>query len=67
MDHLIVPLPAPVALAEGAGNFKLANLLIDRLLAGPLQPGLAARLEYERERLARLRLAYPHDRAAALS
>jgi len=66
MDHLIAPLPTPVALAEGAGNFKLANLLIDRLLAGPLQPGLAARLEYERERLARLRLAYPHDRAAAL-
>ncbi|MDD2805704.1 MAG: transglutaminase domain-containing protein [Elusimicrobiales bacterium] len=65
MDHLIAPLPAPVALAEGAGNFKLANRLIDRLLAGPLQPGLKERLSFERERLERLRLAYPYDRRAA--
>jgi len=59
-------LPETVRLAEAAGNFKLARALLDKLLAGPLPPGLAARLEFETDRLERIREAYPYDRAAAL-
>jgi hypothetical protein len=66
MDYLIPPLPAAVAQAEAAGNFKLAAALTGALLKGPLQPGLKERLRYEQERLERLRKAYPYDRAAAL-
>lgn len=59
-------MPETVGLAEAAGNFKLARALIDKLLAGPLPPGLAARLEFEADRLERIRKAYPYNRAAAL-
>lgn len=66
MDYLIPSLPNSVELAEAKGDLKLAAALIDGLLKKPLPAGLAERLEFERERLARLRLAYPYDRRRAL-
>jgi len=66
MHKLLPSLPETVSLAAAAGKFKLARALMDKLLAGPLLPGMAQRLEFEKDRLERLRKAYPYDRAAAL-
>lgn len=66
MNYLIPPLPESVKLAQAAGDFRLARTLIRKFLAGPLPPALRARLEFEPERLERLRKAYPYDRPAAL-
>lgn len=66
MDYLLHPLPPGIAAAEERGDFRLALGLVRRRLAANPSPELAARLRFEPERLARLRLAYPHDRAAAL-
>lgn len=66
MNYLIPSLPNSVELAEAKGDFKLAAALIDGLLKKPRPAGLAERLEFEKERLARLRLAYPYDRRRAL-
>lgn len=66
MDYLLPPLPDTVRQAEAAGNFKLARQLVDRLLSGPLPPGMEARLEFEKERIGRIREAYPYTRRDAL-
>jgi len=65
MKYLIPQLPETVKRAEASGDFKLANTLIDRLLLKPQPHGMADRLEFEKERLERIRLAHPYDRKAA--
>lgn len=67
MKYLLTSLPNSVELAEAKGDFKLAAALIDGLLKKPQSAGLAERLAFEKERLARLRLAYPYDRRRALA
>ena len=66
MKYLIPSLPHAVEQAEGRGDFNLALTLLDALLKKPQPAGLAERLEFEKERIARLRLAYPYDRRRAL-
>lgn len=63
---LSAPLPAAVKQAEEAGDLKRAYGLIGPLLSGPLPAGQRARLEYEKEKLRRIRKAYPYDRETAL-
>ena len=60
------PPPAPpqiVALID-PGDFKAANAAIDAALAQPNVPADTARaLAFERERMRRIRLDFPHDEA----
>jgi len=63
---LSAALPAAVKQAEEAGDLKRAYGLIVRLLSKPLPAVLAGRLEYEKEKLRRIRKAYPYGREAAL-
>ncbi|PIS46529.1 MAG: transglutaminase [Elusimicrobia bacterium CG08_land_8_20_14_0_20_51_18] len=65
MKYLLAPLAPIIKQAEENGDFRLAGSLIDRFLSKELPAGMAERLKFEKERLERLRKAYPYDRKAA--
>ncbi|MCR6686622.1 transglutaminase domain-containing protein [Pseudoxanthomonas sp.] len=65
-----VPAPAPAAIVAevDAGQFTRATAAIDRALANPdLSTAQRQALEFERERMRRIRLDFSLDRAAALA
>ncbi len=66
MKYLIPGLSDTVRQAENSGNFRLARTLLGGLLLEPLPPGMKERLEFEKDRLERVRKAYPYGRAEAL-
>ena len=66
MDYLIAPLPEHIRRAVDSGEFRKARGLIAAALKGPMPQGMAERLNFEVERLERLRKAYPYDRARVL-
>lgn len=61
-----LPLPPLLKQAEDSGDFRLAGILIEKLLPKKHPPRMRERLEFEKERLERLEKVYPYDRKAAL-
>lgn len=66
MDYLTSKLPEIVEQAEDVGNFDLANIFIDYFLSKNLPDGIKKRLEYEKERIRRLKLEYPYTEKTAI-
>ncbi len=66
MKYLICGLPECIKREEALGNFELACELIDKLLKKDVPIELKKRLEYEKERIKRLKLEYPYDKKEAL-
>ncbi len=66
LSFLSVPLPYGIKEEIDRGNFKIARNIIKRYISGDIPEPLKHRLEYELERMRRLRIDFPYSREKAL-
>ncbi|MCD6275193.1 MAG: transglutaminase domain-containing protein, partial [Thermoplasmata archaeon] len=66
LSFLSVPLPYGIKEEIDRGNFKIARNIIKRYISRDIPEPLKHRLEYELERMRRLRMDFPYSREKAL-
>ncbi len=66
IDFLVYRLPKEIEMAIYEGEYSVAKKLIEKYLANHINAEMSARLNYELERLARIKKDYPFTREKAL-